>query len=726
MPLPSSPGEIQAWSEAESRLGNRKTSAVFRKGRRKSVASVEIEAWSNFDTLSRPARQFQGRHQHMSARRIDSVEHPQKQGKTDLIRVSNIVFKRDDDHDIEETEALIMDPTKEQSSEDILIDTLHSTDGAEDAVDRQDEEKGIFAVYFDDESFGNSTYGKERAGLYSLFNGTISWLPSAIDQTLPVPWLFSFLEWNLRSIGQVFFCNSPGTGLFILTGLFVQSITVATYGTLGLITGNIVAVILGFDRGLISSGLFGYNSVLCGLAIGTFHGEYDLYPIFATICVSILSVIFFVAMGKLLSIYKSPPLTLPFNVATHMFLIGVSIMRNVSMTPVGEPALPEFNDAPYQDLIGPREFFFGTLRGIGQVFLANDVVCCALILGGIAVCSRYLAFAAFVGSLLGNGISVLAGADNDMIEQGLCGYNSSLTLAAIALFYVPSFGSFVLGSMAVVFTVLAQFACSILFMPYGLPVMTVPFCIITLAMILVQGTTDIIISVPLASITIPEEHLRRVNMLKEGFYLLLQAIKAIEDKGTRKLAKKERTTRLLRQASTTIVAKFNHEKLVEIQSDEIGRLALLTFHRIDVENQGFVSSKQFKEYLQSIDFNEMSGLQFVEQAFTLMDFDDNKTLEMKEFIAFVRVSAILGVMKDTVRTFFEFVDADGNGEVEFDELNAALSYLEQPALNDNECRILSRVSGGKDSFYVEDIVSFVTMSALKRTIDDIQESYTAA
>jgi Ca2+-binding EF-hand superfamily protein len=245
-------------------------------------------------------------------------------------------------------------------------------------------------------------------------------------------------------------------------------------------------------------------------------------------------------------------------------------------------------------------------------------------------------------------------------------------------------------------------------------------------MILVQGTTDIIISVPLASITITEEHLRRVNMLKEGFYLLLQAIKAIEDKGTRKLAKKERTTRLLRQASTTIVAKFNHEELVEIQSDEIGRLALLTFHRIDVENQGFVSSKQFIEYLQSIDFNEMSGLQFVEQAFTLMDFDDNKTLEMKEFIAFVRVSAILGVMKDTVRTFFEFVDADGNGEVEFDELNAALSYLEQPALNDNECRILSRVSGGKDSFYVEDIVSFVTMSALKRTIDDIQESYTAA
>jgi len=723
MPLSSSPGETQAWSEVESRLDDRKASAVFRQGLR---ASIEIEGWSNFDTLSRPARSFQGQHHHKSVRRIgiDPVENHQEQGKKDLRRVSNIVFKKLDEHDIEEAEAFIIDPIKEQSSEDALIDTWRSTYGAEDALDRQDEVKDIFAVYFDDESVGNSTYETKLAGLFYLFNGTISWLPSAIDQTLPVPWLFSFLEWNLRSIGQVFFCNSPVTGLFILIGLFVQSIAVATYGTLGLITGNIVAVILGFDRGLVSSGLFGYNSVLCGLAIGTFHGEYDLSPIFATICVSILSVIFFVVMAKLLSPYKSPPLTLPFNVATHMFLIGVSLMRNVSMTPVVEPALPEFNDASDQDLIGPREFFFGTLRGIGQVFLANDVVCCALILGGIAVCSRYLALAAFVGSLLGNGISVLAGADNDMIEQGLYGYNSSLTLAAMALFYVPSLGSFVLGSMAVVFTVLAQFACSILFMPYGLPVMTVPFCIITLAMILVQGTTpDILISVPLASITIPEEHLRRVNMLKEGFYLLLQAIKAIEEKGTRKLAKKKRYTRLLMQASTTIVAKFNHEALVEIHNDEIGKLALLTFQRIDIEKQGFVSSQQFIEYLQSIDFNETSGLQFAEQAFTLMGFDNNKTLEMKEFVAFVRVSAIIGVMKDTVSTFFEFVDADGNGEIEFDELNAALSYLEQPALNEDEWRILSRVSGGK--VYVEDIVCFVTLSALKRTIDDIQDSYAA-
>ena len=444
-------------------------------------------------------------------------------------RVKNINSKRREGRRGDESEELI----KETANDSLMYGTKDLDDSKTSMVDCQ-KERELFAVYFN-ECASEGITGAGGAGskktkvhgirfihivssLLQAMNGTMAWLPGAVE-SLPLPWLFSFLEWNLRSVGQVYFCNSPISGLLILAGIFIQSTRVAVYGLLGLLTGNAVALGLGFDKSLISSGLFGYNSILCGIAVETFkgsksHGGYDASILSATIAVSMMSVAFFVALAKILAPYKSPPLTFPFNAATITFLVAVNVM-----TGNNHPVTSDFNDNSSQNPIGISEFF---TRGIGQVYLVNSAVSSACILIGIALCSRYLALAAFVGSLLGTGFSVLTGAYNIMIEQGLYGYNSSLTLAAMAIFFVPSVGSFVMGSLAVIFTVLAQYSCDVLFMTYGLPVMTVPFCVITLAIILVQGTTDIIISVPLSSITIPEDHLQRVNILKEGFQYLFR------------------------------------------------------------------------------------------------------------------------------------------------------------------------------------------------------------
>ena len=70
------------------------------------------------------------------------------------------------------------------------------------------------------------------------------------------------------------------------------------------------------------------------------------------------------------------------------------------------------------------------------------------------------------------------------------------------------------------------------------------------------------------------------------------------------------------------------------------------------------------------------GLKFAEQAFELMDFDENGTLEMMEFISFVRISNNLSPVRNNIKLFFSFVDADGNFDIDIDELNDALNYLE--------------------------------------------------
>lgn len=68
------------------------------------------------------------------------------------------------------------------------------------------------------------------------------------------------------------------------------------------------------------------------------------------------------------------------------------------------------------------------ILGVGQVYLANDIVAGVLVLVGIMFCSRISALAAFFGSAIGAGVAALVGCNRDAIEGGMYGFNPSLTL----------------------------------------------------------------------------------------------------------------------------------------------------------------------------------------------------------------------------------------------------------------------------------------------------------
>ena len=171
-----------------------------------------------------------------------------------------------------------------------------------------------------------------------------------------------------------------------------------------------------------------------------------------------------------------------------------------------------------------RYSFVDTLYNTGQVFLADKILTAVLMIVGIAVCSPIAAAAALAGSIIGSATALATGVPGAMIESGLFGFNSSLSVLAMYMFYAPSKGTAVLGILSGIMTVVAQQAMAPFLEPYGLPFMTLPFCIITLPFIILQGTTTLVIAVPLASMTVPEVHLKRVKMLGDGFHLLKEAI----------------------------------------------------------------------------------------------------------------------------------------------------------------------------------------------------------
>lgn len=626
----------------------------------------------------------------------------------------------------------------------------------------KDDIRDIFCVYFEgchDEGSGNE--GKDESSkpwwsrLLLSVNGTMPWLRDYIktsvrNESLQKSLLFT--QKCFRGIAQVYFMNNPFSGLLILIGLLVQSTRVAVYGLVAVICGNLSAYVLGFNKDLLNSGLFGYNGFLVGLALATFdtsetHTGYSGSVFGWSIVMSAFSSVIFVSMGKLLVPYKSPPLTFPFNIATLMLMVATAEMTRVQVGPVREPALPDYSGAGDENgELTARMFFAGMVRGIGQVYLANNLASGLLVLAGIAVCSRISAVAAVVGSALGAAFAVATGVNAAAIENGLYGFNSSLSVTAMFMFYVPSMGAGMLSILAALLTIVGQQALAGLLQPYGLPFLTLPFCVITLPFIILQGTTSLVISVPLATMTIPEDHLRRIQMLSDGYQFFKDSIhqereKRKYGKGLSKTLRRLSTTFSTEsvEASSSRVPRWSLPSLPKTWSCEdtkkpashdkeewVEEAAKAMFDGIDTDQSGSIDLEEFTAALESAGLTEDIGIKFASLVFELMleGAGETTSIDRCNFVAFALASRALLDIHRKVSQFVDFVNVDGGEFVSLKELESASEYLGQPPLTGQEETDLIALNGivvdeeVDACFDVIELVNFVTVSYLKALVSE--------
>lgn len=601
-----------------------------------------------------------------------------------------------------------------------------------------------FNVYFQ-RDFQDAVQEKQRnafMGKHLHFYGTMPWLQPWIVSSLPFPDVFLFIELSLRGVGQVFFQNSPLSGLLMLVGLYWQSSRVATHGVISLLSGNMVALTLGFDIGLIRSGLFGYDAVLVGLCFATFHtdethSKWTLsIPVTCAIYGSFSSVLF-VVMGKLLVPYKAPPLTLPFCFASLMFLSGTANMPNIRFASVVEPALPIYNaDTSFSFDISLRAFVEGVIRSIGQVFFADKIISGILIFTGIAVCSRICAIAALIGAIIGSLVSLLVGTSADAIERGLFGFSTSLTVTGIFLFYVPSNGTALLATMAAIMTSLVQQTLTTLFGPYGLPVLTLPFCVIALPFLILQGTTDLMIAVPLEEITIPEDHLIKVRMLRKGFGYLETILESQHKSRTKSMSgvvkrklRKAATNAFVRSPQKFSTTPANNRssrkssfcKSAAKNQDEI---IVEMFEHMLPEGNEEIRVEDFVASLRGAGLNSTEGLRFAILVLLEMDMDDSGSIDKKEFLALCSISQSIHSICHDIARFCHFVDRDCNQAIDLEEIDTALRYIGEDILTEDERSAIVLLMGMADKDSEIDIVEFidqVTIANIKNLVSSYQD-----
>ncbi len=122
-----------------------------------------------------------------------------------------------------------------------------------------------------------------------------------------------------RGIGQVMFQENIFTGIILFVGILVCSRISALYALLGTGIGVVVAFMCSFPLSMINVGLFGFNGVLCGIALSGKKWHHVILAI-ASIVVSVFIMFGMSRLGII-------TLTAPFVMSTWLILLLSNAMR---------------------------------------------------------------------------------------------------------------------------------------------------------------------------------------------------------------------------------------------------------------------------------------------------------------------------------------------------------------------------------------------------------------
>lgn len=349
--------------------------------------------------------------------------------------------------------------------------------------------------------------------IFKLSTGTMYALSVRIKKQHSV---IRFVDALLRGCGQVFLINNPITGLFILIGIALHSWQLLCCGFLGVASSTLTAYALKLDQGPIEAGLYGYNGILTGIGLATFSfglesSEQIIFPI---IFVASLSTIFTAALGNVtVTLLGIPPLTLPFQLATWLWLLSSQTTFSYYPTQFPNPSLNILKEVPFDEqlLTYPTiDIIKAIFTNISQVYLIEDYKSGLLMLIGIGFASPIASFFAIIGSVVAILISMSFGVVGSTVYAGLMGYNAVLVSICIGgLFYVLTTEVAFLSIFAAASSVMVSAGVGSGLSPIGMPALTFPFVLTTWLFTLLGNSTNAFLSVPLRAVTLPEHHLSR-------------------------------------------------------------------------------------------------------------------------------------------------------------------------------------------------------------------------
>ena len=325
-----------------------------------------------------------------------------------------------------------------------------------------------------------------------------------------------FIDAVLRGLGQVVFQNNSLTGLLVLLAISVNSFVYAGAALFGAVVSTYTATLLRIDNRLVRDGLFGFNGALTAIALVAFsskefaHGDLPnaLLVLYVGLAAA-FSTILARAFAFIIRNDRVPGLNFPYCVATLLLLGALHQFSGLGAGTVGH-ALP-LHPATGTQVYASDTWLYGIGTGISQIFLQDNWLTGIVVVAAIAVNSPIAAAAVVAGSALAVAAGSFLGVSELFIRSGLLGYNAALTALALGGFFVLlDRAGAIYAALGVFLTACVSVGLATVLAPSGLPVLTLPFVIVTWLMLLGAKGFPVLRIIPLEYATRPEDTRRRL------------------------------------------------------------------------------------------------------------------------------------------------------------------------------------------------------------------------
>ncbi|OYU96067.1 MAG: hypothetical protein CFE21_06555 [Bacteroidetes bacterium B1(2017)] len=298
-------------------------------------------------------------------------------------------------------------------------------------------------------------------------------------------WLY-FLDTVLNSYSQIFFSLNK---LFASTILLVTFFDpkVGLFGLVSVLLVNLMAFAFGFNRKEIREGIFGFNALLFGLAMGfrfEINGAFLVLFFVSNLSLLVTTAVFKGSFGKV----QLPFLSFPFLLSYWIVCLAVSSLSNIHLaapvvySEIGVPGVQSFFETLVHSLDTVSmpvliKIFFKTLAA---TFFISSV------LGGLLIAISLFLFSRITFSLAVFGFTAafyvydIFGADIYQLSDNMVGSNYIFFAIAIGGFYlIPNLYSYASSLVLVPVLLLMQIAFDKLFTGFELKTFTLAFSVLT-------------------------------------------------------------------------------------------------------------------------------------------------------------------------------------------------------------------------------------------------------
>jgi len=297
-----------------------------------------------------------------------------------------------------------------------------------------------------------------------------------------------FFKGILNSYSQVFFSDNRIFSVIILLVTFVDFYA-GLFGLVSVIITNSAGYLFGLHKQTISKGIYGFNSLLVGLALGIYYRP-DFFLLMIIILAALFTLFIAVSMQGVIGKYALPYLSIPFLLSIWIFTLAT---RDFTVLGISERGIYTFNDLYiiggnflvriyewWNDLHVARSIRI-YLISLGAILFQFNILSGILIAIGLLLYSRI----SFTLSLLGFYAAYLfyeiIGADISELSYSYIGFNYILTSIALGGFFIiPSARSYLWVLVLVPIVAILTISLSTIFGVFILPVYSLPFNIIVL------------------------------------------------------------------------------------------------------------------------------------------------------------------------------------------------------------------------------------------------------